>query len=80
MRVINAGIGGKLIGRQFTTLPGTVERVLQDGSFANQIVQDAQGFFGCHTVLMLRRSFPERKGKKSVSLSKRPSSTASASP
>src|SRR5438067_8470783 len=65
MRVINAGIGGKLIGRQFTTLPGTVERVLQDGSFANQIVQGAQGFFGYHSVLMLRLPFAERKPKKS---------------
>jgi hypothetical protein len=65
MRVINAGIGGNLIGRQFTTLPGSVERMLEDGSFANQIVQGAQGFFGCHSVLMLRLPFAERKPKKS---------------
>jgi hypothetical protein len=65
MRVIDPGIGGKVIGRQFTTLPGTVERVLQDGSFANQIVQGAQGGFGCHSILMLRLLVPERKPKKS---------------
>src|SRR5689334_12554052 len=70
MRVINAGIGRKLIGRQFTTLPGTVERMLQDGSFANQIVEGTQGFLGCHTFLMLRRPFPERKCKKCVSFSR----------
>jgi hypothetical protein len=29
MRVIDARIGGKVIGCQFTTLPGSVERVLQ---------------------------------------------------
>jgi hypothetical protein len=38
MRVIDARIGGKVIGCQFTTLPGSVERMLKDGSFANQIV------------------------------------------
>src|SRR4030095_14333203 len=65
MWVINAGIGGNLIGRQFTTLPGTVERVLQDGSFANQIVQCAQGVFGCHIILTLRLLVLERKPKKS---------------
>ena len=64
MRVIDAGIGGKVIGRQFTTLPGSVERMLEDGSFANQIVQGAQGVFGCHSVLTLRLPFAERKLKK----------------
>ena len=64
MRVIDAGIGGKVIGCQFTALPGSVERMLEDGSFANQIVQGAQVFFVCHSVLMLRLPFAERKPKK----------------
>src|SRR5215831_15318128 len=66
MRVINTGIGGKVIGCQFTALPGTVERVLQDGSFANQIVQGAQGFFRCHSALTLGLLVSERKRKKSA--------------
>src|SRR6266576_3193817 len=64
MRVIDAGIGGKVIGYQFTALPGSVERMLENGSFANQIVQGAQVFFGRHSVLMLRLPFAERKPKK----------------
>ena len=65
MRVIDARIGGKVIGCQFTTLPAHGENgCCKDGSFANQIVQGAQGFFGCHSVLMLRLLVAERKPEK----------------
>src|SRR5437763_3718830 len=48
MRIVGARIGGKLLPAQFTTLPGTVERMLQDRSFANRTIQNMQGFFDCH--------------------------------
>src|SRR5207237_2971094 len=39
MRIVNAGIGGKLIAGQFAAFPGTVEWMPQDRSLANQIIQ-----------------------------------------
>src|SRR5260370_21697712 len=63
MGIIDAGIGGKLITSQFATLPGTVERMLQDRSLANQIIQGTEKFFGSHRGTMLRRLVAERKSK-----------------
>src|SRR5438874_10702396 len=64
MRIVNAGIGGKLIAGQFAAFPGTVEWMPQDRSLANQIIQGTQVFFGSHKRTMLRRLLAGTQVKK----------------
>src|SRR5436190_13199956 len=63
MRIVGARIGGKLLPAQFTTLPGTVERMLQDRSFTNQMIQNMQSSFDGHKATMVRRRSSKRKRK-----------------
>src|SRR3954451_4882714 len=50
MRIVGARIGGKLLPVQFTTLPGTVERMLQVRSFTNGMIQNMESVFDGHKL------------------------------